>query len=724
MMKRPLCVAFLWHMHQPEYGNVQTGEIYLPWTRLHAIKDYYDMAVMVDQTPGMRMTINVVPSLLDQLVTYGEGTARETYAALTLKNAADLDESEMEFLLRAFFRLSWKQMVFPHPRYKELLDRRGSPDPNGEFSNSVRRFSTQDFRDLQVWYNLAWCGCELRRDPLVSALFRKGKNFSEGDKAALLERQYEFIKKILPLYRRLAGENRIEFSVSPYYHPILPLLCDTRSAREALPNLPLPSDSFIWTDDAREHLQRACGRYLETLGQPARGTWPSEGSISNEVLDLIMESGLRWAASDEGVLYNSLAKAGSAGRTLSAAQKFCAYGWRSADSNLCLFFRDHGLSDLIGFTYSNWSAQEAVGDFLNRLQSLHESLPADGRSYVVPIILDGENAWEHYAQNGVEFLTLLYSRLAESKVLRPVTFSEYLDEEPCRESLKSVVAGSWIYGSLSTWIGHEEKNRAWEMLAGARRFLKNCQMQHLMEEKVNRAFQEMMIAEGSDWFWWFGDDHQTENAAEFDELFRSHVKNVYRLLDQPYPPALDIPIKSADVKLHYRNPVHTISPRLDGKVSDYYEWISAGFAAPWGGEAMHKMNRWMEKIYFGYDLRKFYLRIDLAGLKHGQFPAAACVRVNFVSPETLILSLERDDQKRWKHSVLKCSRSSPEVEFAGAAILELGVELDALNISAPEEVRFYLSVIEDGQDIERFPPYGFFEIPVDPWSLDAEEWMV
>jgi alpha-amylase/alpha-mannosidase (GH57 family) len=711
-------------MHQPDYGNIQTGDIYLPWTRFHAIKDYFDMAALVDQTPGMRMTINIVPSLLDQLKIYGEGMARETYAALALKNAGDLDQGEMEFLLRAFFQLSWKQMIFPYPRYKELLDRRGSPDPNGKFSQSVSRYSTQDFRDLQLWYNLAWCGCELRRDPLVSGLFRKGRNFSEDDKRNLLNRQYEFINGILPLYRRLADENKIEFSVSPYYHPILPLLCNSHSAREAIPNLPLPSDTFAWREDAEEHIHRACQRYLETFGRPPSGTWPSEGSISNDALELIRGSGLRWAASDEGVLFNSLNRAAAVSSGLSAAQKFSAYNWAGADGKLCLFFRDHGLSDLIGFTYSNWNAQDAVSDFLNKLQHIHESLPSDGRRYVVPIILDGENAWEHYPQNGVEFLTLLYTRLAESQVLKPVTFSEYLDMEPRREPLKSVVAGSWIYSSLATWIGHEEKNRAWEMLAVARRFLQECRMDHHNSEKVQKAFQELMIAEGSDWFWWFGDDHHTSNAAEFDELFRSHVKNVYHILDRPYPPVLDIPIKRADLKPHYRNPVHTITPKLDGKVSDYYEWLPAGFATPWGGEAMHKTSKCIEKIFFGYDVRAFYLRVDLVGLKHRNLYQALSVEVHFVSPETLIMNLKRDDQKQWSHCVLNSSRPSPAVEFAGDTILEIGVALDALNIRKPEEVRFYLSILENEQEVERFPPFGFFEIPVDPWSLDAEEWMV
>src|SRR6266496_4818763 len=242
MSKRPLCVAILWHMRQPDYRNVQTGEICLPWARFHGVKDYYDMGALVAEVPGLHVTINVVPSLMDQLQAYGRGTARETYAALTLRNAAELDLREKSFLVRSFFQLPWNQMVLPYARYRELLERRGSPDERGQYTSAAKHFTTQDYRDLQVWFNLTWCGHKLRQDPEIAALFLKGRDFSEEEKKRLVESQYRFIAGILPFYGSLLREHGTELSISPYCHPILPLLCDNRSAREALPDIPLPAN--------------------------------------------------------------------------------------------------------------------------------------------------------------------------------------------------------------------------------------------------------------------------------------------------------------------------------------------------------------------------------------------------------------------------------------------------------------------------------------------------
>jgi alpha-amylase/alpha-mannosidase (GH57 family) len=306
MSGRPLCVAIFWHMHQPDYGNVQTGEVYLPWTRFHAAKDYYDMGVLLERTPGLRLTINVVPSLMDQLDAYGSGTARETYAELTRHDATELHERQRLFLLRAFFQLPHRQMVHPYPRYRELLERRGPSDENGEFVAGAKRFSTRDYRDLQMWFNLSWCGQELRRDPEVAAMIRKGQDFTEAEKSRLLEIQFAFAGRILPLYRRLMDEKRLELSVSPYYHPIIPLLCDNRSAREALPGLPLPATPFAFPSDAREQIRLARKRYQQAFGRPPAGMWPSEGAVSDATAALVREAALRWIATDEDVLSQSL----------------------------------------------------------------------------------------------------------------------------------------------------------------------------------------------------------------------------------------------------------------------------------------------------------------------------------------------------------------------------------------------------------------------------------
>lgn len=722
MAKKPLCVAFLWHMHQPEYGDSRTGEIYLPWTRFHAVKDYYDMGSMVAGTSGLHLTINLVPSLIDQLCLYGEGRAQETYAALTLRNADELDEREKRTLLGGFFQLPWKQMILPYPRYRELLERRGAPDANGEYSGALKRYSAQDYRDLQMWFNLSWCGNELRRDAAVARWIAKGRNFSEQDKKRLLEIQIEFIGKILPLYQRLAQENGVELSVSPYYHPILPLLCDSRAAREVLPDLRLPEVPFSYPADAAEQIRRAQERFSEIFARPASGMWPSEGAVSNAAADAAAAAGLLWLASDENVLQNSLAKAGRPRAALAPAEKYCAYRWR--DTSLALFFRDRELSDLIGFTYSQWRAADAVEDFLSRLRAIHESLPDDDRHYVVPVILDGENAWEHYPNNGADFLTLLYDRLTRSEHLRTVSFSEFLGLETHRARLETLAAGSWIYGNLATWIGHPEKNRAWEALAAARRALDAARQEGGDPRQLEAAFREILIAEGSDWFWWFGDDHETQNAAEFDMLFRTHVKNAYRLMGKQYPLSLEAAIKRTDARALYRTPLHTISPRIDGVVTDYFEWLSAGYATPLGGEAMHRTARYLERIFFGYDEADFYLRIDFNATVRKKLPAGLAVEVVFVAPHCCRLALARDEERTWRMSQWECPLAPSPPRVAGRTIIECAFPLTALGVKGPEEVRFFIEIAERDRQVERFPTTGFLSVPVDPWTLDLEEWVV
>ncbi len=717
-----MCVALLWHMHQPDYGSRQTGEIYLPWTRFHAAKDYYDMGALIEDAPGLRLTLNVVPSLMDQLTAYGNGTARDTYAALTLKNPGDLDAHEKEFLLRSFFQLPHQRMVEPHPRYRELLERRGAADERGRYPDGLKRFTTRDYRDLQVWFNLAWCGGELRRQPEIAALFQKGKRYTEDDKRQLIEMQQSFAGRILPLYRRLMESGSVEVSVSPYYHPILPLLCDIRSAQEMLPHLRLPEHTFSYPEDARRQIAEARRRYEEVFRKPPHGMWPPEGSLSDAAISLADESGFVWLASDEGVLANSLRKAGQASDNLPAKRKFSAYRW--GEKGPALFFRDHGLSDLIGFTYSRWNAREAAEDFVRRLKQIHSDLSNERGHHVVPIILDGENAWEHFHDNGVEFIRTLYQLLTKTPALRTVTFSEFLELEPAREPLRTIAAGSWIYSNFATWVGHPEKNRAWDLLAAARRAIGSAAAKKIDPDRAEEAWREMMIAQGSDWFWWYGDDHETQNAAEFDALFRSHVKNVYRYLGQACPPDLDLPIKKTTPEAKFRHPVHTISPRIDGKVTHYLEWLCAGFAAPGGGESMHRITRFLDKVFFGYDTRNFYVRIDFAGGRRSPLPQRCSIQLEFLFPKRGLLTLDRDEKGVWRCRDASASPDALHADFGAGKILEFAIPLEVLGILQAQETRFFVVLLDQERELERFPAIGFLSVPVDPWQLDDHEWFV
>ncbi len=725
MSKKPLCVAILWHMHQPDYSNVYSGDIYLPWTRFHAIKDYFDMGALVQRAPALHLTINVVPSLMDQLDDYSAGRARETYEAVTLKKAEELSEHDKSFLLSRFFQLPYRNMLDPHPRYHDLFERRGTADEKGQYRSGLRDYAARDYRDLQVWFNLSWCGAELKRDQEVGALIAKGRDFTEEEKGRLVRIQHDHAGRILPFYRQLSDSRQVELSVSPYYHPILPLLCDNAAAREALPSCALPRTRFAYPVDAVEQVRRAKDRFHAAFGHPPSGMWPSEGAVSDAAAALARSEGLRWLASDESVLLNSLRKSGRAGDHLPDRQKFCAYLWGQGESGPCLLFRDHGLSDLIGFTYSRWPAEQASADFVRKLQQIHQNLPDDGRHYLVPVILDGENAWEHYPNNGADFLSALYGRLTATSELRTVTMSEYLELEPHRERLESLVAGSWIYGSLATWLGHPEKNRAWELLADARAFLESRRSDEAGKDRFMSAYREMMIAEGSDWFWWYGDDHPSQNASEFDALFRSHIKNVYRFMGQPPPAEVETPIKKIESRTQCRNPVHTISPVLDGKVTDYFEWLAAGFVTQASGESMQRSERWIDKIFFGYDKQRFYLRIDLTpGWLRGMMAVEHGLQIQFVSPREILLLLDIDAERAWHCRVLRASTAGLVPEFAGAKILELGVSLEDLGIDKPEEVRFSVAAFEKDRELERFPSNGFLAVTVDPWGLDQQEWMV
>jgi hypothetical protein len=446
--------------------------------------------------------------------------------------------------------------------------------------------------------------------------------------------------------------------------------------------------------------------------------WPSEGAVSDAAAGLAREAGFSWLASDDGLLGHSLGKAGDGFGPVPAARKFSAY--RLGSAGPAFFFRDHGLSDLIGFTYARWRPEDAAADFLNRLSEIQAALPDDGRHRVVPVILDGENAWEHYPDNGIGFLGGLYRGLVESPHLRPVTFSEYLALEAHREPLATLAAGSWIGGNLTTWIGHPEKNRAWELLAAARAFLA-ARLGGAPDPAVEPAAREMLIAEGSDWFWWYGDDHASENAAEFDALFRSHVKNVYRLAGGVEPPELDLPIKRLAAHTPFRTPVRTLSPRIDGRVTDYFEWLAAGHALASRGGSMHRSERVLEAVYFGYDRRRLYLRLDAAA-GPGGFPAGSSVRVRIVGPRQLDLRLEPGPDGPWRARWEGAALAAPE--FAGDRILELAIPLDDLGLAGPGELRFFVTVEAGERELERFPASDVLVVPVDPGGLDPSEWVV
>ncbi|MDR2001105.1 MAG: glycoside hydrolase [Zoogloeaceae bacterium] len=545
MPNRRLNLVFLWHMHQPDYRDHVSGEYLLPWVYLHAIKDYADMADHLERHPAIRAVVNFVPVLLDQIEDYcrqvESGDIRDPLLRLlAIPDLAHIDAAGRKLLLDACFRSNYRTMLAPFPRYRRLHDLYQRLAPEGEAA--LAYLSGSYFTDLVTWYHLAWIGeTERRRRPLIAELMNKAEGYSAADRQALLQLIGDILKNLVPRYRALQERGQIELSATPETHPLSPLLLDFHSARESIPRAPLPEADAYPGGQQRlaAHIEAARASHARRFGAAPVGMWPAEGAVSSAVAQQLAEHGCAWIASSEGVLRSSLARHG--GNPHHAAYR----PWKLASApNITLFFRDERLSDLIGFEYAKWHGRDAAQHMVGQLEGiLADSAPDE--SPVVSIILDGENAWEHYPYNAYFFFEDLYGLLENHSRIRTTTFAEIL-AQPAPENpaqLSGLAAGSWVYGTLSTWIGDPEKNRAWDLLCAAKQsydaaLASGC----LTPEETVAAERQLAICESSDWFWWFGDYNPSQAVANFDHLYRRNLANLYHLLKLPPPAQLDLPI--------------------------------------------------------------------------------------------------------------------------------------------------------------------------------------
>ena len=599
----PLKIAFLWHQHQPYYK--MDGEFILPWVRLHGVKDYFDLPELLYEFPEIRQTFNLVPSLMLQIDEYVSSVARDTVQILTHKEASKLSEEEKLSILNHFFLCNVENMVLPYPRFAELFDRSRNPQ------EALKNFTTQDWLDLQVWYNLTWLGQFSRNTPRITRLLNKGRGFTENEKLMVLEYHLEILKKIIAQLDTLIRLNQTEVCVSPMYHPILPLLCNSTSALEAIPNAVMPQMIFKHPEDALIQIERGCSYFEGKFGFRPNGMWPSEGSISDEALSLIAQAGIKWVASDEGILLNTLKDA------YKPTEKFFPRKFTTPNGNISILFRDHFLSDNIGFVYSKWNPADAARDFAGHLRSIrNEIVRVHGseslKHAVVPVILDGENCWEYYYFNGVPFLKALFQELSDQNDFLSVTCTEATLEDHSNylPELKHIRAGSWINSNFSIWIGHQDDRAAWDMLSKAKSAIEANSGQ-LSDEIISQANEEIYIAEGSDWFWWYGDEHMADGKDRFDLLFRWHIKRVYEIIGEQAPEEVAVPIGEYEYKPVIKQPTGKISPVIDGKLSDEDKWELAGFYdAKRSMSTMHQVGELLSRIWYGFDDDNIFFRID------------------------------------------------------------------------------------------------------------------
>jgi len=688
-----LNIALLWHMHQPCYREPDSRVFRLPWARLHALKDYGDMPALALSYPQLRLTFNLVPGLLEQLEDYASGRITDKHLELSRKHPQELSPEEKEFILQEFFMANWERMIKPYRRYWELLQKRGLYFHPSELSKIARRFDHQDILDLQVWFNLAWTDPRYRQsDELLANLVQKASHFTQGEKEDLLKRQQAIVAEVLPTYRRALASGNIEICTSPFYHPILPLLCDSDIARECQPEDRLPR-RFCYPRDAEVQIKSALNYMESRFGQRPQGLWPSEGSLSEAVLALIREQGIVWTASDEGLLERSLGR--PLRKQLAVSDPRILYRpYYLGGQGPAIFFRDRILSDLIGFSYSSWEPCPAAADMIKRLEAVAEQLGPDADRYLVPIILDGENAWEHYPEDGNEFLSALYQGLLQSRRLQTSTFSEFLSKEHDQGTLERLHPGSWINSDFGIWIGREEDNRAWELLVAARDLVEA--RRHLVDpERLKMIEQELAIAEGSDWCWWYGGQFDSEHLSEFDRLYRSHIIQIYRLLGEAPPEAALAPITTLQPTEKYLSqPTSLITPCLDGRSTDFFEWTGAGrLDTKIAGGTMHRSQSLIKEIFFGCDLENIYLRIDpVDELSPNDYPDLNVV-VEIIKPRTRSIPL----------FVFRGNPKESRARIAYQSIIEIAIPRADLGQEESKILYFYVRIRSDSIDLERHP---------------------
>jgi alpha-amylase/alpha-mannosidase (GH57 family) len=729
-------LMLLWHMHQPEYRDPATGRYVLPWTRLHATKDYWGMVRTLAEFPAVHATFNIVPSLGTQLEQYASGQFDDPWFDLAFRPASDLNLIEKAEILGRAFQVNHENLMSRWPRFVELFEL--SRLAGG--ADRVDRFSLRDWRDLQLLSQLAWMDEQwLASDPLLQRLSNKGSGFSEQDKLQMRAKQLELLHDILPEYRRAASSGQVELSTTPYFHPILPLLCDSDAGRESDPNIARLLPPFRHPDDAREQLARARSYHRRVFGVEPAGVWPSEGSVSNAALELAAEMGFHWFGADEGVL----------GRTLRIefgrdAQGMVAVPERlyaplrvcRAGKQIAGFFRDHYLSDLIGFVYGRMSASAAAEDLHLRLRAIGERMPA-GRIATVSLILDGENAWEYYPGNGREFLRQFYGRIASDSEIRALTASEALAAAGEISSIESIVPGSWINANFDVWIGSTEDLEAWRLLRDARDAYSQAaeaaargEPEAPNRDQLAAAYDALLAAEGSDWCWWYGPEHSSANDAEFDAAYRTLLTEVYLRLDRVAPDELAEPIKQQPEQALVVAPQSFLHVRIDGRESSYFEWLGAGlYSAIRQSGSLHGRAHLLRELHYGFDQDNLYLRVDpfsdagTAARDEGEFRVTArAVSGQKTACELRVhIPFSRGKLHRLQVTVNDACPLGAEqyVEVAYDKILEMRIARALFELSNADSLALSVSLWHGGLPVDVLPAEGSLTVRL---SADFFSW--
>ncbi|MCS7063294.1 MAG: glycoside hydrolase family 57 protein [Methylacidiphilales bacterium] len=720
-------VVLLWHMHQPYYVDPLTKRAKMPWVRLHAVKGYLDMIDVLSRTPEIHVNVNFTPVLVRQILELVNGEVTDEWLEWSERDAGDLPESYRRSILQNFFKANWDHLIKPFPRYWELLQARGALLTDRALKDALAHFTEQDYRDLQVWYNLAWCGFSAcKRFPELTELKQKGRDFTEDDKKVVLAVHRKILGMILNLYREASERGQIELTTTPYFHPIMPLVYDTNIARRCMPQAKLPR-GFSAPEDVRTQLHLAQELHQKVFGHRAKGMWPSEGSICPEIIPLMREAGIEYFCSDEGNLFKSLEmdpEWSQGGKPIDHLELF--QGWEIAveGASIRALFRERPLSDFVGFNAARNEPQRAIDYLIHHC--VHIGQVRNREDTVVCLALDGENAWEAFPDGGEAFLDGWYKASARHPSLRFQKMGDYFSAYPPRVTARRLHSGSWIGSDFDIWIGDEEENKAWDWLTHTREFLvESLHTRNLLPERVELAWWSIYAAEGSDWFWWYGPDFTTDSDVLFDDLFRTHLKNVYLALGVEPPGYLDIPICVPSSALPYREPRSPIKPPLTGRDESYFDWVGAGyFDIRQQQTAMFQGERKGQALYFGYDAEAFFLRVDFSHKPLG-------VRVTFMKGVEMIRIEARPHAEKWKGSLWSSrdgvnfealSDYSPSIGWSDYWVMALPWQY--MGAQPGERWSFYVELWEDGLAVERYPERGAIEFECPHRDYIEQQWIV
>jgi len=677
-------LAFLWHMHQPDYRDA-SGIMQMPWVFLHAIKDYYDMPWMLARHPGLKATFNITPPLIEQILLYTENIEEnDRFFSHWVKHPSELNETDRQWMIKMCKSAPYETMIEPIESYRYLYH--------------LEHYSDDELCDMEVWFILAWCGVYLRtHNSTVEELLRAKNGFSCEQKLELLRTLGDFMSTIFPYYELLQKEGTISLSTTPLNHPILPLLIDMHNADTAHPGTNLPEHPLSLEEDAKVQITEAQELFRKTFGHDAIGFWPAEGAVDERSVELYREAGLKWIATDEAILFKSLG---------SDYRDALYHPYRH--NGLTMGFRDHGLSDLIGFTYRFWDAHRAADHFVSSLHSIDRG--DDDRT--VFVILDGENAWEFYPNNAFDFFDALYEKLSGTDWCTTAGMDEISQREAAE--LSYLAPGSWIHGEFNTWVGHPEKTRGWELIYMTRRDFDHHEKE--IDSDIKKKIQShFLAAECSDWFWWYGDDHTTDFGVEFDELFRSHLIEIYLLMKISPPSDLYTPIISdrSGENFHLQ-PKAPIKPNINGRQNTFFEWVGSGIVDETKlFSTMDRVRGPVEVIRYGHRKGRFYCAFE-GNMSEMQ----KCDMIHvIIEPHNTRFEIPVSTLCGTKRSAMESHQI--KLEIACDTWLELSIDFRAVDAG---EVQFRFEIERDGIIIQTLPGYGELEINLQ--TNYAENWFI